>query len=70
MKKIYELTQQEVGDALTEYLGKYYENLRFFPFIIKETNIELPMNITIELEVAPKGSTVQSHPHLFKRKVK
>ena len=56
--KVYRLTRQEIGDAITNYIGTFIEKQGFFPFRISDTDerIKLPNTVTFQLELIPEGS--------------
>ena len=56
--KIVILTKQEIGDAITMYIGLHKERMLFFPFYITKTDQELhlPEDVMFTLSYIPKGT--------------
>jgi len=65
MRKIYQLTDQELGDAITNYINMR-ENKPFNPIRIVDSDMNpVPEKVSFEIESIPKGST--EAPHIFFR---
>ena len=64
MHKFYRLTKQEIGDAITRYIG-LQEDKSFFPFHISGTDehLVLPEEVSFHLEMVERGSKIGDHPH-------
>ncbi|MBU2685877.1 MAG: hypothetical protein KKF27_21760 [Gammaproteobacteria bacterium] len=58
MKKIAILTKQEIGDAITNYIGIFKEGMSFFPYHITRTdqNLHIPEDVIFFLDYIPKGT--------------
>ena len=52
------LTRQEIGEAITNYIGIFKEGCSFFPYRISCTDQELhiPKTVAFVLEYIPKGT--------------
>jgi|LGOV01.1.fsa_nt_gb hypothetical protein len=63
--KIIILTKQEIGNAITNYIGIFKEGMTFFPYYISGTDQELntPNDVMFYLDYIPKGSKSKDVPH-------
>lgn len=59
------LTRQEIGDAITNYIGIFKRGMAFFPFCIDHTDTELliPETVMFHLNYVPRGSKSKDFQH-------
>jgi hypothetical protein len=65
-EEIFELTDQEIGEAIVEWIGKYRRGMGFFPYHIKRTEMVITPTVQFYLGYVPKGSIVGEYPHRFR----
>ena len=59
------LTKQEIGDAITNYIGVFKKGQSFFPYKIIGTDqkLQIPKDVMFFLDYIPKGSTIEKSGH-------
>ncbi len=64
---MYRLNPQEIGDAITQYIGREYESATFFPYRISKMimgeQVTLLNEVIIELEFIPKDTKAADAEH-------
>ena len=49
-----DLTDQEIGEAIAQYIGAHKLGRRFYPYRVKSCSIKMPKSVEFELEEIPK----------------
>jgi hypothetical protein len=61
MEEYYELTKQEIGNAIVRYIGIYKNDSHFFPFrIVEAIPNESKGTVLYKLEYVPRGTKSNS----------
>lgn len=57
----YKLTKKQIGDAIVQYIGMYYERQLFNPYRISRTDQEIciPKDVIFTLEYSPRGEDIE-----------
>ena len=55
-------TKHEIADMIVAQIGLTQKQI-FYPFFIEQTNMRLPEEVMVDLQIIPKGSKNGEFPH-------
>lgn len=70
MEETFELTDQEIGEAITRYIAMYKKRNAFYPYRIIRSSLYPREKEVFVTEYIPKGSHKKDFPHRFKHRFK